>query len=133
MVSRCLQTQRLRIKGDFMQFVILAVGKDPMILNTRSLILRSAGYIVKSSTAIDEAVALTRVVDADLVLLCHSISEQERDWVRRAIRASGSRIPIYTVAPASIDFSPNLADGTLPNRPGDFLKSIKAALANLTR
>lgn len=104
-----------------------------MILNTRSLILRSAGYIVKSSTSIDEAVALTRDVDADLVLLCHSISKQERDAVVLAIRASGSRDPIYTVAPESSDFSSGLADGTLPNRPEDFLKSIKAALANLTR
>ena len=111
-----------------MQVVILAVGKDPMVLNTRSLILRSAGYIVKSSTSIDEAAALTREVDADMVLLCHSISVQERDWVIRAIRASGSRIPIYTVSPASIDFSPSLAGGTLPNNPADFPKSIKAAL-----
>lgn len=113
-----------------MPFVILAVGKDPTVLSTRSLILESAGYIVKSSTSLDEAVALTRDVDADLVLLCHSISVEERDWVIRTIRASGSRIPVYTVSPASFGFSHNPADGTVPNRPEDFLKSIKVALAN---
>lgn len=115
-----------------MQFVILAVGKDPMILRTRSLILRSAGYVVKSSTTVGEVIALTPDVDADLILLCHSVSAQERDGIIRAIRASGSRIPIYTVAPASVDFSPSLADGSLPNRPEDFLKSIKAVLASPT-
>ena len=116
-----------------MPFVILAVGKDPTILSTRSLILKSAGYIVKSSTSLDEAVALTYDVDADLVLLCHSLSMEERDCVIRAIRSTGSRIPVYTVTPASFGFSHNLADGTVPNRPEDFLKSIRAALASSTK
>lgn len=116
-----------------MPSVILALGKDPTILSTRSLILHSGGYIVKSSTSLDEAVALTGYVDADLVLLCHSIPAEERDWVIRTIRASGSRIPVYTVAPASFGFSHNLANGTVPSRPEDFLKSIKAALASPAR
>lgn len=111
-----------------MQLVILAVGQDEMILSTRSSILRSAGHIVKSSPSVSEAMALVRGEDFDLVLLCHSIPEHYRDWFVHAVRASGSRIPIYTVTPGSAAFSPGLADGTLPHTPPDLLKAIQALL-----
>jgi len=108
-----------------MQLAILAVGQDEMILSTRSLILRSAGHIVKSLPSVSQAFGAVCNEDFDLVLLCHSIPQEDRDWFTRAVRRFGSRIPIYAVEPGSIGFSPGLADGTLPHRPPDLLKAIQ--------
>lgn len=62
-----------------MPSVILSVGQDPMVLSTRCSILRSAGYLVRPSSSIAEAIDLFDDLDVDLVLLCHSISVQDRD------------------------------------------------------
>lgn len=80
------------------QTLVLSVGSDPVVLDTRDLILRSAGYIVVSATSIREAVHLFQDGDFDLVILCHSLPKRESERLTRFIRALGSRIPIVSVS-----------------------------------
>jgi len=56
---------------------ILAVGQDNLLLNTRSSILRTAGYVVESVMSLTQALNQFLTGDFDLVLLCHSIPLQE--------------------------------------------------------
>jgi len=107
-------------------FLILAVGRDPMVLSTRCSILKSVGYIVRSTSSAAEAVDLFRSADFDLMLLCHSVPIADRNQIIRAIRSTGSRVPIYTVSSASGDFMADRADGILPSTPQDLLKGISA-------
>lgn len=113
--------------------LILAVGQDPSVLSTRCSILRSAGYLVRSSSSIAEAIGLFEDLDPDLVLLCHSIPVQDRDRLTRVIRLAGSRIPIYTVASAASDLEAGGADGIISCRPEVLIRELDAVLRTAPR
>ena len=108
--------------------LVLAVGQDPMVLSSRCSILRSAGYLVRSSSSIGEAIDVFEDLDLDLVLLCHSIPVQDRDRLTRVIRSTGSHIPIYTVASAASDFEVGRADGIVSSRPEALITELDAVL-----
>lgn len=108
--------------------VILVVGQDPVILQTRSSILRSAGYAAREASTIAEAIDLFQNGDFDLVLLCHSLSVADRDRIVRFVRSGGSRVPIYTVSSASGDFQAGSADRVLSSRPQDLIKELETTL-----
>lgn len=108
--------------------LILAVGQDPMVLSSRCSILRSAGYLVRPSSSIAEAIDVFEDLDLDLVLLCHSIPVEDRDRLTGVIRSTGSRIPIYTVGSASSDFEAGRADGIVSCRPEALIRELDAVL-----
>lgn len=108
--------------------LILVVGQDPVVLSTRSSILRSAGYIVRSASSVAESINLFQDADFDMLLLCHSISVQDRDRLTRVIRSTGSRIPIYSIAPASKDSQAGVADGILSSKPENLINELGAVL-----
>lgn len=110
--------------------LILVVGQDQLILETRCAILRSAGYTVRSASSIRESIDLFHAGDFDLIVLCHSVCAEDRDRITLVIRSNGSRIPILTVASASTDFREGLADGTLSSRPQDLIKGLTDLLAD---
>ena len=111
---------------------ILAVGQDPMILSTRSSILRSAGHYVVPMSSIGASVELFQDEDFDLVLLCHTVSVEDRDWLTRAIRASGSHVPIYTLAPLSGETQRGFADGVISSDPQNLVQGVEQAVRNAT-
>jgi DNA-binding response OmpR family regulator len=109
------------------QTLVLSVSADPMILNTRNLILQSAGYFVVSVVSVTEAVFLFQDGDIDLVILCHSLPQQDRERLTSFIRASGSRVPICAVSEAALDFDA-FADAALDKSPVEFLQAIGGLL-----
>nr|WP_263338216.1 response regulator [Acidicapsa dinghuensis] len=108
--------------------VILVVGQDPVILQTRSSILRSAGYAAREASTIAEAIELFQNGDFDLILLCHSLPLNDRDRIVRFIRSAGSHVPICTVSSASGDFQAGLTDRVLSSRPQDLIKELEATV-----
>lgn len=116
-----------------MPLLILAVGQDPSILSTRASVLRSAGYIVREAWSAVESISLLENSDFDLVLLCHSLPVEERDRITRAIRSTGSQIPVFTVARGSGHLDDRLSDGLLPNNPRELIKGLSNALTSRTR
>lgn len=107
---------------------ILAVGQDQMILSTRCQILQSAGYAIQAASSISEAITLFHGADFDLVPVCHSIPQQDRDRLMHMIRSSRSQIRIYTVAPATSHLQADSSDGVLSNLPTRLLVELEAAL-----
>lgn len=101
-----------------------------MILSTRSSILRSAGHLVVPASSITKFIELFQDSDFDLVLLCHSLPADDRDRLTRAIRASGSHIPIFTVAPLSNETQRGLADGVISSAPQDLVQGVEQATRN---
>ena len=79
--------------------LVLSVGLDSSLLGTRNLLLQSAGYIVVSAFSLKEAVDRFLTGDFDLVLLDNSLPSKDRDRLTCLIRASGSRIPVASIAP----------------------------------
>jgi CheY-like chemotaxis protein len=108
--------------------VVLSVGYDAVVLETRSSVLRIAGYVVQSVASITHALELFWDSDFDLVLLCHSVPLQDRNRLTSAIRASGSHVPIATIAPAFQEFSSGLADAILESDPAGIVNGVERAL-----
>ena len=80
---------------------ILSVGLDSSTLFKRNLLLQSAGHSVISSSSLKEAVNRLQTGDLDLILLCHSIPATDRERMTCLIRASGSLVPVVSVAETS--------------------------------
>jgi len=103
------------------------VGSDRVLIETRSQVLRTAGYIVvKAFTprqAIDEFVR----GDFDLVLLCHSIPGNARERLVSVIREHTSRTPIVSVASFDGQFD-GFADATIENDPNLLIASLREIL-----
>lgn len=114
-------------------FLILAVGQDPRVLNTRCSILRSAGFVVRSAFGVAESIDLFQNTDFDLMLLCHSIPVEDRDRLIRIIRRTGSRIPIYVVVSATKDFQVGLADGIVSSWPQDLIEQLGDVMEDTVR
>jgi CheY-like chemotaxis protein len=57
---------------------ILAVGQDPVLLKTRSQVLRAEGFTVVPVLSLIKAIGYLLEGDFDLILLCHSIPVQIR-------------------------------------------------------
>lgn len=108
--------------------LILSIGSDPRILDTRELILRSAGYPVVSAVSIREAVYLLKDSDFDAVILCHSLPIKDCERLISAVRASGSRIPIGCVSGGAPIETSSFADGLLDKEPVAFLQDLERLL-----
>ena len=63
---------------------ILVFGRDPALLDTRALVLKQAGYKVRALSSWNE-VPTTELVD--LMILCHSLTEAERNTILRSSAA----------------------------------------------
>lgn len=112
--------------------LVLSVGLDPELLNTRNLVLQSAGYSVVRAFSLKAAVDCFRTFDFDLVLLCQSIPTKEKDSLTSWIRASGSRIPVVSVSGqfCQDDASTGL---TISSDPGSLLWGIREVLIDAGR
>ena len=107
--------------------VVLTVGNDPVLLDTRSQVLRSAGYTVVSARSIKQATVTFVEGDFDLVVLCHSISEEDRQRFAVFIRERTLRTPVVFVASSLGQRDPS-ADVTIQNDPDDLIAGLRTAL-----
>ncbi len=118
---------------DMSSAVILSVGLDETFLSSRASLLVSAAYIVVSALSVKEAIRLFQVGGFDLIVLCHSIPDKDRERLTCLIRASGSFIPVISVAesPEKHDTFP---DATLrESDPARLLSGIKKVLVRASK
>jgi len=109
--------------------LVLHVGHDFMLLHTRSLVLRSAGYIVKCEYTVEDAIRHFLSADFDLVLLCHSLSEEERQRFIHRVRERGSSTPVLSVDLSCTSNTQGTADNPrIGNDPIALLKRLGETL-----
>ena len=112
--------------------LVLAVGRDPVLLETRSQVLQAAGYTVIPERSLKKALAMFREGDFDLVLLCHSIPAQERERLTRLLREHSSRTPIVSVS-CFLSALDSFADATIGNDPKELLAGLLELLSGQER
>lgn len=56
---------------------ILSIGRDPLLLETRKLLLEVFGCAVTTVTSVDDAVATCQSQHFDAAVLCHTMSADE--------------------------------------------------------
>lgn len=86
---------------------VLSVGYDRNLLVSRSLLLRSSGYTVTEAYSPHQALALVRSDVIDIMLICHTVTQDERRALVSAVRKQRRLIPILCVS--DTDF--HLPDG----------------------
>jgi CheY-like chemotaxis protein len=106
--------------------IVLSVGPDASLLETRNIVLHSAGYLVESASSVNEAAHRFLAGDFDLVILCHSVPTRERERLTCLIRASGSRTPIISIS-GNLRQCDAFATATIEDGP-NFLIGVRAVL-----
>jgi DNA-binding response OmpR family regulator len=109
--------------------LVLSAGLDAELFSTRNFILQAAGYYVVPAYSVNEAMKYFEGGDFDLILLCQSIPTKDRDWLTSSIRASGSRIPVVSVAGKLIE-DDHFAGITVGSYPEELLTGIGDVLVN---
>jgi CheY-like chemotaxis protein len=104
--------------------LVLIVGRDRILAETRSKVLQQAGYTVECAFSLKQAIEKFLAGDFDIVLLCHSISAEGRERVARRLREYTSRTPIVTVAAFMGQHDP-FADATIDNDPAELITGLQ--------
>jgi CheY-like chemotaxis protein len=112
--------------------IILSVGENLTLLETRNMVLRAAGYRVESARSVKQAIDHCLAREFDVVIMCHSVSSKDRDCLTCWIRASGSLTTVVSV-PGNLGQSDDFADANLGHEPEKFLRGIKDVLTEGVR
>jgi hypothetical protein len=70
-----------------MNGTILVYGNEPILVKTRGLILEKAGYEVLASTAFAGAMLTLMTQQIDVLLLCKSLTDEERRGILETAHA----------------------------------------------
>jgi len=105
---------------------ILSVGYDRNLMSSRSLLLRSAGYLVEEAYSRDDAIAIACSDMIGLVLVCHTVPEDEKAAIISAVRKQESLVPIICIA--DHDYYQLRADAcsVVSNTPAELLAAVSS-------
>ena len=112
--------------------IILSVGENLTLLETRNMVLRATGYRVESARSLKQAIDQCLVRDFDVVIMCHSVSSKDRERLTSWIRASGALTAVASVM-GNPGQSDDFADANLGHEPEKFLRGIKDILTEGVR
>lgn len=112
--------------------VILAVCLDPSFPEAQGVIWRSAGFIFLSASSVKEAIIHFKAGDFDLVLLGESIPVDARERLTFLIRATGSQVPVVSIAGSPGQHDP-FADATIEKDSSELLTGLGELLKTLVR
>jgi CheY-like chemotaxis protein len=76
---------------------LLSVGYDPLLMRTRSLLLRQAGFSVDEAYNLNGALGLLKTDSIDAVLLCHTIPKDKQHLFIAAARGLRRLLPIICI------------------------------------
>src|SRR5204863_5239676 len=72
-------------------------GRDPLLMRTRTVLLLEAGYSVMPSFTSRDAFQIFSSREIDLVILCHTIPEEEKIKLIGSIKLGNKRTPIVSI------------------------------------
>jgi hypothetical protein len=102
---------------------VLCIGKEPILLQTRTQVLRSAGFAAISSSELGSGLGQFATEDFDAVVLCHTLSAAERRAVFEFVRFYSPSTAIVQVFPTDRDRSP-YADRTVSSDPQSLISQL---------
>ena len=107
---------------------ILSIGRDTELLRLRSAILRQAGYLVTETSDPHVAVSTFLKNAPDVVVLCHTLSSQQKTILIHDIHAFKPHTSILSLEAEHSDVN---ADAVISSMDGP--KTMLAAVAGLVR
>ena len=79
------------------QYLLLSVGRDPLLMRTRTVLLGEAGYSVMPSFTSRDAFQIFISRDIDLVILCHTIPQEEKSKLIVSMKERNKKTPIVCI------------------------------------
>ncbi|MBI2679135.1 MAG: hypothetical protein HYX28_10170 [Candidatus Koribacter versatilis] len=86
-----------------MAVLILSVGRDATLLAIRNLILSGAGYTAVGASTPEEFVEKFYAGDFDVVVLCHTLPEDQRRRITQLVHAHSPSTPVVVMANGDFD------------------------------
>ena len=77
-------------------FVVLSIGADRTLLRLRDQVLRGAGYDVQECD-VSRGCDVPIEAHFDIVIFCHTVRDEDKRRIIRAIRASKPSVPVMLV------------------------------------
>ena len=81
-----------------MPFLILSAGRDPDLLKARNTALVAQGYKVAAASDTFEVVDKLLNGDFDLVLLCHTMPDEDRRRLARIVAGHSPSTPVVLIS-----------------------------------
>ena len=94
---------------------LLSVGFEYGLLNPRNRILENAGHKVVEATTETEALQHLQRSEFDLIILCYSIPDEQREALAKRMRSYNASTPIVAIARRSQQTEYHFADATVKN------------------
>ena len=110
------------------RITILNAGRDRTLLFTRTRVLEEAGYIVTPAITPGEITEQFFRGDFDVIILCHSIPQEERERIAKLVRMQSPSSPVIALADLptrKYDFG----DLTVDSNADNLLDAIPEAMA----
>lgn len=109
---------------------ILTFGHDPSLLRSRELLLRNEGFEVVTATEPKEATRVLTEQHVDLLILCHTVREQERQTILSFAHASDHALKALLLIAAPTGFMQSGQNSSLSTLDGP--RTLLAAVHGLT-
>lgn len=105
---------------------LLSVGYDPLLLRTRSFVLRQAGFTVDEVYNLNGALGLLMSDSIDAVLLCHTVPKDKQRAFIAAAHRERRLLPIVCIK--AQDYEGNQQDCvSVGSDPDELLQAVKLA------
>lgn len=107
---------------------VLSVGYDRHLMLSRSLLLRNSGYEVTEAYSRHQALGLVRSEGCDLLLICHTVPDNEQRALISAVRKQRLLIPILCMSESDFLAAPLEGSIMVSNGPAELLAAIDSAV-----
>jgi len=108
-------------------FHILSAGYDHQLMQTRSMLLRHAGFMVDEAHDLMGVLGCVKSDSFDALVICHTIPENEQRWIISLVRRVRGLLPIICIR-ATVYGSAQEGCSVSTNEPGEFLAAIGKAI-----
>jgi DNA-binding response OmpR family regulator len=105
---------------------ILSVGANPILMSSRTLILRSAGYLVEEAYTVDKAINLVEADSIDAMLICHTIPKDDQKVLIAVVRDKRKLMPVLCIRSSAYETAPRTCVA-VDNEPEALLNTLKLA------
>ena len=106
---------------------ILSVGNDPLLMSSRTLILRNAGYLVDEAYTVKKAISLVAADSIDVMLICHTIAKEDQQFLISTTRQKKRLMPILCLRAITYQSVPQTCNA-VDCDPEDLLNALRQAI-----
>ena len=108
---------------------ILSVGKDPMLMSSRTALLLNAGYAVQEALTLDKARNFINSDSVDVTLLCHTVPERDQRLIIYLVREKRNLMPVLWIRSYEHQSAPRSCIA-VDSEPEALLQALKSLVQN---